>query len=128
MANKSSLLIVASALLLAGSIFFSYSAKKSFLQTTKEIKQNSSEIIYTQDLQRLWRPKGIKSKLQNGLKSINFKGYNIEKNKIIVNSKNLNYRDLNNALNKLASLPLKFEELKITRNGENFNLECLCDW
>jgi len=128
MTNKGSLIVIASLIFLALSVLFSYNAKKQFIQENKRVKAEIVELKQIQDLQNLWRAKGMKSKLNKALASFSPKDLKIERKKAILKANNLNYTQLNKMLNKLASLPLQFQELKVDKNGDNFNLECKCVW
>jgi len=128
MSSKSSLIVVGSIIFLALSVLFSYRAKTQFLEENKRVKQEIVELKETKDLQNLWRAKEMKSKLNKALASFNSKYLQIERNKATLKANNLNYTQLNKMLNKLASLPLQFSELKVDKTGDNFNLECKCIW
>ena len=128
MANKGSLIVIASLIFLAASVLFSYSSKKEYLKESKRAKQEIAELKETKDLQKLWRAKGMKSKLNKALASFGSKNLKIERKKATLTASNLSYTQLNKMLNKLASLPLRFEELKVDKRGDNFDLECKCVW
>ena len=128
MTNKGSLIVIASLIFLALSVLFSYNAKKQFIQENKRVKEEIVELKQTQDLQKLWRAKGMKSKINRALASFKPIDLKIERKKATLKANNLNYTKLNKMLNKLASLPLQFQELKVDKNGDNFNLECKCVW
>ena len=128
MANRGSLIVIAGVLFLALSAFFSYSAKKEYIKESKRVKQEIVELKETKDLQRLWRAKGMKSKLNKALAGFSSKDLKIERKKATLKATNLNYTQLNKMLNKLASLPLQFKDLRVDKKGDNFNLECKCVW
>jgi CBS-domain-containing membrane protein len=127
MLSRGSLIILASLLFLAGSVFFSYKAKKDYLTQVQNLKQEIKEVRQTKDLQRLWRANSMKSKLEKALASFN-KKLKINRKKATISASNLDYKTLNKMLNKLASLPLQFRDLKVTKSGDKFNLECVCVW
>jgi len=128
MTNKGSLIVIASLIFLALSVLFSYNAKKQFIQENKRVKEEIVELKQTQDLQKLWRATGMKSKINRALASFKPIDLKIERKKVTLKANNLNYTKLNKMLNKLASLPLQFQELKVDKKGDNFNLECKCVW
>jgi len=127
MLSRGSLIILASLLFLAGSVFFSYKAKKDYIAKTQNLKQEMQEVMQTKDLQKLWRASGMKSKLEKALSGFN-KKLKVTRKKATISASNLDYKSLNKLLNKLASLPLQFRDLKINKSGEKFNLECVCVW
>jgi hypothetical protein len=128
MGNRGTILVLVALLFLGGSIAYNYKAKSSYQNEIKSLASLKQEVLYTKDLQRLWRAKGMKSKLEKALASFGSKQLKIERKKATLSAKNLSYTELNKMLNKLASLPLQFRDLIINRSGNNFNLECTCVW
>jgi len=128
MLSKSSLLIVGSIIFLALSALFSYNAKSNFLEESKRVKAEIVELKETKDLQKLWQAKGMKSKLEKALNSFKTKNIRVDRKKAVISAANLTDLELNKMLNKLASLPVQFKELKIDKSDKNFNLECKCVW
>jgi hypothetical protein len=128
MANRGSILILAALIFLGGSILYNYKTKSFYKSESKRVALEQKEVLQTKDLQKLWRAKGMKSKLEKALAQFRSKSLKIERKKAIIDAKNLNYTELNKMLNKLASLPLQFRDLVVSRSGDNFNLECTCVW
>ena len=128
--NKNLLLILASLALLAGGIFFSWSQKKSYKETYKELVETKKEISTIKSLQRVWGAKGVSKKIHLALSKIpvSKKSILLKRKKVNITFNNLTDKELNYALGKLASLPLQFRELKINKVNDNFNMECLCAW
>ncbi len=129
--NKNLIITVAATLFLIASIFFAVSQKRNFNKTVIEAKQEAKEINKVAQLEKLWKAKGMVGKLNrilNAIPSNKKPVLNIKRTKANFLLKNLNEREFNRVLSRLSSLPIRYKNLKVTRNGDNFTLECLCDW
>ena len=128
--NKNSIIIALSTLFLIGALIFSYIQKQKFFKELEDIKVQKQEIVQTIALQKLWRAKRVKSKIESAVASLknNQKYLKIDKNKAVVNLANLNEKELNRVLSKLASMPIQLKNLDIKKVGNNFTLECKCVW
>ena len=129
--SKNILIVVVSALILVASIGFSITQKRAYNKSLIEVQKQISEIKSVAALQDLWKAKGIKSKIGRILNIVpNNKRVTtkIDRAKATLKFINLNDRELNKLLSKLAMLPIEFKDLKITRSNQNFSMECLCVW
>jgi len=128
--NKNILMLLVSGVVLLGAIGFDYKAKKDYNQNVNLALNQAKEVENIAQLQNLWSAKGVVKKLNNFLNTIpsNKKRVAINRKKATISFIDMNERELNRALSKLASLPIKFNSLNITRSGNKFSLECLCVW
>ncbi len=129
--SKNLLIVVVSALILVASIGFTITQKRAYNKSLTEVQEQISEIKSVAALQDLWKAKGIKSKIGRILNIVpNSKrvATKIDRAKATLKFINLNDRELNKLLSKLAMLPIEFKDLKITRSNQNFSMECLCVW
>jgi hypothetical protein len=129
--NKNILVVAISFAFLFASVIFSFTQKSALNDTIKRVKQESFEVNQVASLQNLWKAKGIKSKIENILKTLpssKKERVNFKRNKVDIKLNNLSDKELNRVLTKLVMLPVQFRGLNITRNKEEFILECLCVW
>jgi len=128
--NKNTIIIALSTLFLIGAVAFSYIQKQNFFKELEDIKVQKQEIEQTIALQKLWKAKKVKSKIESALSFLknDQKYLKIDKNKAVVNLANLNEKELNRVLSKLASMPIQLKNLDIKKVGNNFTLECKCVW
>ena len=129
--NKNILVVAISFAFLFASVIFSFTQKSALTNTIKRVKQESFEVNQVASLQNLWKAKGIKSKIENILKTLpssKKERVNFKRNKVDIKLNNLSDKELNRVLTKLVMLPVQFRGLNITRNKEEFILECLCVW
>lgn len=128
--NKNIIIIAVAALFALGGFAFSYYQKMQFNKELQELEQTKKEIFYIKELERVWSAKKMKMKIYNALQNINNrkKTITINRKKVTIYLNDLTDKEINKALSKLASLPLQFQELKLNKSGENFNMECKCVW
>jgi len=126
--NKKMIILVASLFFLLASIAYELYTKQEYLKIKEELKQESYEIKNIIALKKLWSTKKLRDKIDKILAEIPNKKVKFKRKSFELVAQNLSYRELNFALNKFASIPLQFKKLNIKKVGENFNLECLCEW
>lgn len=128
--SKNLIAILISILILIGSVAYDFAAQKSYYNSLNSINKEIDEIKYIKNLKRVWSPKSIKKRIQKALSSVNSsnKKIFIKRKKATITLKSLDEKKLNSALGKLASLPLNFTQLQVTKSGNKFQLECKCDW
>ena len=129
--SKNLLIVVAALLILIASIAFDISQKRAYYQNQAKVQKDIDEIKSVAAMQKLWKAKGIKSKINRILNSIpanKRKNVKISRSKAQLNLSNLSDRELNKVLSKLAMLPIEFKSLNIKRDNQNYSLECLCVW
>ena len=129
--SKNLLIVVVSAIILLGSIAFDISQRRAYYNNQAKVQKDIDEIKNVAALQKLWKAKGIKSKLNrilNSIPSSKKQNVKISRSKVELNLKNLSDRELNKVLSKLAMLPIEFKSLNIKRDNQNYSMECLCVW
>lgn len=129
--NKNLLIVVAALLILIASIAFDISQRRAYYQNQAKVQKEIDEIKSVAAMQKLWKAKGIKSKINRILNSIpanKRKNVKISRSKAQLNLSNLSDRELNKVLSKLAMLPIEFKSLNIKRDNQNYSMECLCVW
>ena len=129
--NKILLIVSAALLILIASIAFDISQKRAYYQNQAKVQKDIDEIKSVAAMQRLWKAKGIKSKINRILNLIpanKRKNVKLSRSKAQLNLSNLSDRELNKVLSKLAMLPIEFKSLNIKRENQNYSLECLCVW
>ncbi len=129
--NKNLLIVVAALLILIASIAFDISQRRAYYQNQAKVQKEIDEIKSVAVMQKLWKAKGIKSKINRILNSIpanKRKNVKISRSKAQLNLSNLSDRELNKVLSKLAMLPIEFKSLNIKRDNQNYSMECLCVW
>ena len=129
--SKNLLIVVAALLILIASIAFDISQRRAYYQNQAKVQKEIDEIKSIAAMQKLWKAKGIKSKINRILNSIpanKRKNVKISRSKAELNLSNLSDRELNKVLSKLAMLPIEFKSLNIKRDNQNYSMECLCVW
>lgn len=129
--SKNLLIVSAALLILIASIAFDISQKRAYYQNQAKVQKDIDEIKSVAAMQRLWKAKGIKSKINRILNLIpanKRKNVKLSRSKAQLNLSNLSDRELNKVLSKLAMLPIEFKSLNIKRENQNYSLECLCVW
>lgn len=129
--SKNLLIVVAALLILIASIAFDISQRRAYYQNQAKVQKEIDEIKSVAAMQKLWKAKGIKSKINRILNSIpanKRKNVKISRSKAQLNLSNLSDRELNKVLSKLAMLPIEFKSLNIKRDNQNYSMECLCVW
>ncbi len=128
---RNEMILAISVVLFVLAVIFRYSAISSYSSQKEEIRQSIAQIEETAKLQKLWKAKRMKSRL-NSIRSILsgslIKQYKISRNKVEIKATSIDGKSLNRFMNKLASLPIQFNRLSISREGDNYSLECLCKW
>ena len=122
-------LLVLILLLLA--FIFKSKESSNFLKKSQEINRAIAEVKETKELEKIWNPVHIKRKLEfirSVIPSNSIKYYNIKRRKVEISVDKLSGRDLNNLISKLSSTPVKFTTMDIKRDGDEYSMECICQW
>jgi len=123
-------IIIGASILIAGAIF-GFMQKNSYFKEMKRIEIEQKEVKDIITLQRIWKAKGIKSKINSALSNLKKTQklkIDIKKTKANLNLANLSEKELNRILSKLASMPIVFKSLDINKIGQQYTMECKCDW
>jgi hypothetical protein len=129
--SKNLIAVLIGAIFLIGSVIFSYTQKSGYFKASNEFKIEQNELKDIITLQRIWKAKGVKSKINSAISSLKKSQklkVEIKKSKAYLSLANLNEKELNRVLSKLSSMPIKFESLDINKINDNFTMECKCDW
>ena len=129
--SKNIIALGVGALFLVASVVYSFSMKRDYNRSVQEITAQIGEIKSVAALQKLWSAKGESRKINSILQTVpNAKkaGIDVKRSKASLNFVNLTDKELNRVLTKLAMQPIQFKKLKISRSGEKYSMECLCDW
>ncbi len=126
--SKKAIIILASVVFLVASIAYDFYAKQEFLKHKESVSKEMVEVENIIALKKLWSATGLKKKIERVINSLPDKRVKFKRKSFELVANNLSYKELNHALNKFASMPLRFKKLHIKKVGNNFNLECLCEW
>ena len=97
----------------------------------RQSRTATEEITQAKTLRTVWSSKGLKSKVASLQKSVNpdkIKTFDLQKSKLNTHFLRLSGRELNTLTTRIASLPVRIQELAVTRAGSQYTLRCTCAW
>ncbi len=128
--NKNIIVVLVAFVFALAALAFKYYQKNEFQKQVSQLEKEKKELFYIKELERIWSAKQIRMKVSQALANIEEKKkrINFSRKKLTLFLNDLTDKEINLALSKLASLPLKFKDLKLQKSGENFKMECVCVW
>ena len=124
------LLFVGFSLFLGGYLFKAHEEKRlASLQDT--LRQTEEEIAQIKGFETLWNTKDLSGKLQRVRKSIpsqKVKHFTVKGKRVQADLVELQGPQLNRILQRIGSLPLQVESVRIQRQGKMYRMECRCKW
>jgi len=127
----SELAAVAALVFMVAAGVFHLTQSRALEQTRQEVRQTRQELRETLALKSLWEARGIRDKLQELQKLLpeeKWESFRLKKRSLELSARRLSGRDLNRLMGKLGILPLQIRSLRITRENDDYRLECLCKW
>jgi len=129
---RNELIILLAVVFAISALFYKLSAQKFVEDKKSEIVSSISEISKVNGLKKIWKSKGI-SKKANRFKTIvaknKLKSLKKHSEKVIVNYKNLNTRELNSITKYIMNNPFIIVKLKIDKVAKNsYSMELICKW
>lgn len=124
------LIIAVAVVLFAGGWFYKHHQESSQRDQTAQLRQELAEVKRVVGLKKIWGDSKIDrkvEKLKAGLSASKVRWQKRSK-KLHATFLNLTGRELDSTVTKILNLPVQIKQLKITKSGNLYTLECTCKW
>jgi hypothetical protein len=128
---QNELIVLVALLVLVAGIAYRYAMHARLERVSVRAQKTEQQIRDIGVLKKVWSTKGLKNqaaKLRNAVPTASVQSFELGNQELKASFGPLSSQQLNDLTTKIASLPLRWQELTIERNGKNYTVRCRCSW
>ncbi len=118
-------------LVFIGGVAYRYTMQTRLERTVAQVSKTRQQVQDIQTLKKVWSTQGLKEKvaqLRSTVPAKHVHDFLQKKQELSAEWRSLNGQQLNALTTRIASLPLRLQEMTIERDGENYTVRCRCTW